>query len=206
MRHSPVQVEVARPERFDRAQVLLRILVVVALGVVGLTPWPFGLLYLGLPIAAAVLLSTRPAERFVDEDAPRIARGIGWLIELFAWLALVIDRPPFGAERPLRVSIAPSGSPTVGSALLRLLTAIPSALVLCLLGLVAAIAVVIGAIAILITTKQPEALWALQLAVVRWQARLLAYLGSLVPDYPPFVVDTAHGGEPPRVEASPLIH
>ena len=90
----------------------------------------------------------------------------------------------------MRLKVVRSGSPTVGSALLRILKAIPSALVLALLGLVSSIVWLIAAVSILLTDTYPARLWKFQYAVTGWQAHLLAYLASLVEPYPPFTLKT----------------
>ena len=64
--------------------------------------------------------------------------------------------------------------------------AIPSCLVLALLSIVSTIVSLIAAISILLMERYPMRLWNFQRGVVAWQARLLAYLASLVEPYPPF--------------------
>ena len=64
--------------------------------------------------------------------------------------------------------------------------AIPSALVLFLIGLLSSIVSLISAVSILMTERYPHGLWNFQRYVVRWEARLLAYIASLVETYPPF--------------------
>ena len=66
----------------------------------------------------------------------------------------------------------------------------PSALVLALLGLVSSIVWLIAAVSILFTEKYPAPLWNFQHAVIGWQARLLAYLASLIEPYPLFTLRT----------------
>jgi Domain of unknown function (DUF4389) len=89
-----------------------------------------------------------------------------------------------------------SGRPTTGSALLRLLTSIPSGFVLALLGVVATITGIIAGIFILVREDYPEALYGFHTGVVRWGARLLAYYASLTDEYPPFSLATHHRDEP----------
>jgi hypothetical protein len=83
-----------------------------------------------------------------------------------------------------------SGSPTVGSALLRVVLAIPSLVVLAVLAFVGSIIWVIAAVLVLVTENYPEGLWRFLLGLVRWEAWLLAYLASLVDQYPPFTLET----------------
>ena len=68
--------------------------------------------------------------------------------------------------------------------------AIPSALVLALIGIASWVVWIIAAISVLINETYPEGLWRFQRGVVRWEARLLGYIASLVEPYPPFSFDT----------------
>jgi hypothetical protein len=104
-------------------------------------------------------------------------------------VALLTDRLPGGGEKTVRFELERSGSPTVGSALLRILYAIPSLIVLAILGLVGAIVWVIAVVFILVNERYPEGFWRFLRALVRWEA-LLAYLASLVDRYPPFRLET----------------
>ncbi len=59
----PVTFDVARPERFERTQVILRILLLIIISIVtGTVGWIFGLVYLLLPVLAAILISNRGRE------------------------------------------------------------------------------------------------------------------------------------------------
>ncbi len=157
----PVTFELERPATMSRAHVFLRILILVLASWTVGSGGGLGLVYLGLPAAAAILIAQKDG-------------------------------------KPMRLEILPAGSPTVGTALLRIVKAIPSALVLGLLGIVSSLVWLIAAISILFN---PERLWNFQSGVVRWEARLLAYLASLVDAYPPFSFDTGPG-EPSTATAS----
>ncbi len=194
----PVQIHAQQPERYDRIQLLVRLLVVMVAGTLGIPAWPFGLFYLALPLVAAVLLTSQSGEHFMASDAPRIARVLAWLFEALAYLTLVTDRLPVRAQPRIRVQITPGGTPTLGSALLRLLTSVPSALVLLLCGMVSWVVVVIAALCVLVSTSYPRALWGFQLAVLRWNARLFVYHASLTDVYPPFALDTSHDESEPE--------
>ena len=118
-----------------------------------------------------------------------------WVLALYAYLGLLTDR--FPTEKPeeiVRFEIKTGGAPTAGSALLRLIYSIPSAVVLGLLGIVSAVILVIAAVMVLIQENYPDGLYNFQRGVLRWEARLLGYHASLVDQYPPFAVDT--GPEP----------
>jgi hypothetical protein len=192
----PVSFDVPRPEKFERPHVFLRLVVLIILSILGgAFGWILGLVYLLFPALAAIFISQKGAERFLQEDGPRMTGWIRWLMALYAYLALVTDR--FPTEKPeeiVRVQIETGGTPTVGSALLRIIFAIPSAIVLAILGLVSGIIWIIAAIMVLIQENYPDGLFGFQLGVLRWEARLLGYQASLVDPYPPFALDT--GAEP----------
>ena len=190
----PVAFNVPRPEKFERPQVALRILVILLLSILaGAVGWIFGLFYLAVPVLAAVFISQDGAEAyFKDTKMPMILR---WYLALYSYLAVLIDRfPTDEPEKIITFEFRPTGSPTVGSALLRLILSIPSALVLALLALVGLVVWVIAVVSILIRENYSDGLYNFQLGIMRWQARLLAYHASLVDEYPPFAVDT--GREP----------
>ncbi len=123
-----------------------------------------------------------------------------WLIAFYAYLAFLTDR--FPSERPeeiVRFEVKTEGTPTVGSALLRLIYSIPSAFVLAIIGIASAVIWLIAAVMILIQERYPEGLYNFQCGVLRWEARLLGYHASLVDRYPPFSIDT--GPEPSQATA-----
>lgn len=188
----PVSFDIARPEKFERPHVFLRIVVLIILSILGgAFGWILGLVYLLFPALAAIFISQKGAERFLQEDGPRMTGWIRWVMALYSYLGLVTDR--FPTEKPeeiVRVEIQTGGTPTVGSALLRIILAIPSAFVLAILGLISGIIWIIAAIMVLIQENYPDGLFGFQVGVLRWQARLLGYQASLVEPYPPFALDT----------------
>jgi hypothetical protein len=193
----PVTLDVERPPVFQRAHVFLRVGLLV---VIGWISHPIGLLWLGLPLVAAILVSQKGGQRYLDEDAPTVTRVLNWILDLVAYLALLTDRLPGRGEHSVRFQVDRSGSPTVGSALLRILYAIPSLIVLAILTFVGAIVWVIAVVLVLVHEKYPESLCRFLLGIVRWEACLLAYLASLVDRYPPFALET--GSVSPAAPAS----
>jgi hypothetical protein len=188
----PVTLEVDAPERFERIQLLLRVLVLVGAGALhnpigGL----LGSLYLLLPIIAAVLISQRGGSGFLDHDAGWLGSALDWIVALQAYMLFVTDRFPLEAgKRSTRLHVSASGTPTVGSALVRLFTSLPHALVLALLGCVAWLISLCAVVSILATENYPQAFRDFQRAYLGWIARVLAYHVSLVEAYPPFAMDT----------------
>jgi len=183
----PVTFDVDRPPVFRRAHVALRVVLLVVISWIG---HPFGLLWLVLPVIAAVFIAQKGGQRYLDEDGPKLTNVLRWILAVLAYLALLTDRLPGGGSQPVRFEVERSGSPTVGSALLRILYAIPSLIVLAIIGLVGAIVWVIAVVLILINENYPERFWRFLLALVRWEAWLLAYLASLADRYPPFRLET----------------
>jgi hypothetical protein len=183
----PVTFDVEPPPVFQRAHVFLRVGLLVVIGWIG---HPFGLLWLGVPVVAAIMVSQKGGQRYLDESGPIITRALNWILDLIAYLALLTDQLPGRGEHPVRFQIDRSGSPTVGSALLRILYAIPSLIVLAILTFVGAIVWLIAVVLVLVNEKYPDGLWRFLIGLVRWEANLLTYLASLVDRYPPFTLET----------------
>jgi hypothetical protein len=186
----PVQVEVVSPVVFARPQLLVRLLLAIALGLVGITAgWLGCLLYVVLPAIAAIAISSSGAT-FANGINDRLWRALVWLLQLWAFMALLVDRFPAERDHPVRIDIRFTGTPTVGAALSRLATSIPSGLVLAVLWFASGILVFVALLVVLVGVPMPASLLAFQRAVLRWNARLVAYHASLVAEYPPFVLDT----------------
>ena len=197
----PVTFDLERPSGMSRAHVFLRILILVLVSwIAGSSGW-LGLVYLGLPAIAAILIAQKGGDRYLREEGDRVSRWITFVVGVLAYVALLTDELPGGGKQPVRLEIVRSGAPTVGSALLRIIRAIPNALVLALLGLVSWVVWLIAAISILRNERYPESLWRFQRGVIRWEARLLGYLASLVEPYPPFALDTVSSEPPPVTDA-----
>ena len=192
MAEYPVVFDITRPEKFERPQVFLRILLLIIVSIVtGTVGWMFGFVYLLLPVLAAILVSNRGSQRFIEEDGPRVTGWLRWLVAFYAYLIILTDR--FPTERPgeiVRFEVRAGGSPTVGSALLRLIYSIPNAFVFLLIGIVSVAVWLIAAVMVLMWESYPEGLYNFQRGVLRWEARLLGYHASLVEEYPPFALDT----------------
>jgi hypothetical protein len=184
----PVSFDVTRPEKFERPQLGLRIVVLIIALILSEL---LSLLYLVFPALAAVFISQKGPERFLAEDGPRMTGWLRWVLALYAYIGILTDRVP--SEKPEEIvhfEVQTGGSPTVGSALLRLIYSIPSAFVLALLGFVAGIVWIIAAVMVLVQENYADGLFDFLRGVLRWEARLLAYHSSLVEQYPPFALDT----------------
>lgn len=183
----PVRFDVDHQPEFRRVQVVLRLLILIAISWVA---HPLGLIWLGLPIVAAILVSQKGGQRYLEEDGAKVTRVVRWIVAAIAYLALLTDELPGGREGAVRFEVERSGSPTVRSALLRILYAIPSLIVLAILGMVGAVVWVVALVLVLVNETYPESFWRFLCGLVRWYARLFAYLASLVDQYPPFRLET----------------
>jgi hypothetical protein len=189
MSHS-VTVDIPRPVRLTRHQVAVRLLLLIAAGLAGITlSLGFAALYIALPGLAAAGIGERGGARWLAEDTPRITRLLTWVAAIFAYFGLASDvLPTRHPERIAIVSLRPDGTPTVRGALLRLVLGLPSAFVLALLSWVSALAALAGVVCALVDERPRPGLVDLQAAFVRWAVRLLAYQASLVEEYPPFTL------------------
>jgi len=187
----PVHFAAIAPSRFTRLQLGLRLLAGLALGVIGVSAGGlFCLLYLLLPIAAAVRIATRGSSRdYALEDGPRVLLLLRWLASVTSWLGLAVERLPHDSpNETIRLSIDGTPSQSAGAAALRTLWGLPSALVLALLSLFGFLVWLWAALSILIGESMAQSAWAYLAGLQRYGYRLLAYQAALVDDYPPFAL------------------
>ena len=189
----PVHFDVTYPADFSRVQLALRVLLFVIIGMLGFSLGAlFLVLYLALPAFAAIQLSEVSQGEYLERDAPRIARVLRWVMAVYAYFALLTDRlPTREPDGAIELEIHAGGQPTVGSALLRILSAIPNALVLAIVLWFAAIAWIVAFLLVLVRERYGHWLFDFQTGVLRWMVRLLAYQASIVEPYPPFSLGEA---------------
>ena len=196
MTDPPVHVEVASPQRYDRGQLAARVVFAIVLGWLGISAgWVSWLLSPGGSADRGDRNQHAQPREYPARLGPPLWRGLAWLLQLSAYMMFLTDRFPLGAPA-VSFEVDISARPTVGSSLLRLVTSIPSAIVLCFLSLISGVMWLISAIGVLVVAHVPDSILGYQRGVLRWQARLVAYHASLVNDYPPFMLDT-HGHLPP---------
>jgi Domain of unknown function (DUF4389) len=183
----PVVFDVERPPAFQRAHVLLRVALLVVIGWIG---HPLGLLWIGIPVVAAILVSQKGGRRYLDENGPPVTRVLKWILDITAYVALLTDRLPAPGEHPVRFEVERSGAPTTGSTLLRILYVIPSLIVFAFLMFVGSFVWVIAVVCVLVNERYPAGMWRFLRGLLRWEACVLAYLASLVDRYPPFTLET----------------
>jgi Domain of unknown function (DUF4389) len=183
----PVVFDLERPSAFQRAHVLLRVALLVVIGWIG---HPLGLLWIGIPVVAAILVSQKGGQRYLDEHGPTVTRVLNWILDITAYLALLTDRLPGPGQHPVRFEIERSGAPTTSSTLLRILYVIPSLIVFAFLMFVGSIVWVIAVVCVLVNERYPAGMWRFLRGLLRWEACVFAYLASLVDRYPPFTLET----------------
>ena len=191
----PATFDVETPDEFDKAQLVLRVLIVIVLSVLQIGSIVFSAAYLLLPVMAAVLVSQKGAEQYLAESETGVTKWLRYLLGFYSYMALATDKlPTESPERVVKLQVQPNGEPTVGSALTRIVLATPHAFVLGLLSFVFAIVWIIAAVSIVISGSYPQ--WAASFikGYLRWIARLMAYMASLVDEYPPFSFQNG-GGE-----------
>lgn len=198
----PVAFDVEQPERFDRGQVALRLLILILLAVLGgALGWIYGLVYLAIPVLAAILIAQKGSEQYIADAPNNMVRWLRVITGFYAYIALLTDKLPDDSPGGgVRFDVDSHGAPSLGDALLRIILAIPHAIVLWFLGIVAAILAIIAAVMILVQESYPASIYGFLRGYVRWQARVLAYMAALTQDYPPFELDTS-GGAPAGPQA-----
>ena len=122
----PVMFDVARPEKMGRAHVFLRILLVILVSSVAGSGDGFGLIYLGLPVVAAILIAQKSGDRYLAENGETMTKVLAFIVGFLAYVALLTDELPGLGHQNIAFGITRTGSPTVGSALWRIVKAIPS--------------------------------------------------------------------------------
>lgn len=188
----PVHYFVTRPERFSRLQLAMRFIAFLALGALGLS---FGALflfaYLALPvIAVSRLAAGRSARTYVGEDGTKILAVLRWVAAISAWASLVADRlPARSPDETVSLTLERAATPSSSSAAWRVITGIPSAIVLALLGFIGVLVWLWAALSVLVTERVGRRSFKFLVGLQRWSLRLLMYQASLVDEYPPYSFD-----------------
>src|SRR5439155_13825061 len=91
----PVAFDLDRPPLFRRVHVALRLALLLVISWIG---HPFGLLWLGLPVIAAIFIAQKGGQRYLDEEGPKLTGVLRWVVAVLAYLALLTDRLPGGGE------------------------------------------------------------------------------------------------------------
>ncbi len=114
-----------------------------------------------------------------------------WNVNVAAYVGLLRDEyPPFGdGPYPVQYEVEYPERRVRWTVLLRIILAIPHAIVLIFLGLALLVTLLISWFAILFTGNYPEGLYKFAVGVIRWQTRFESYVFLLRDEYPPFSLD-----------------
>src|SRR5581483_3285826 len=102
-RDYPVQIDPISPAHFDRLQLVLRVVIAVVLGWVGLRG--------GWLVCFAIAISSVGSERYLRDIAPPLWRVLAWLLRLQAYMSLVVDRFPTGDAAGVEIQLRCTGQP-----------------------------------------------------------------------------------------------
>jgi hypothetical protein len=171
------------PKQRERIHVLIRLVFLMAVAALGCGSL-YWLAYLALPAAAALLIAQKGGERYIAEEGSGFARPLHWLAAAYCYLWLLTDGIQYGPQSPLQFDLVPSGVPTPGSALMKLITSLPAMLLLALLSFLGTILWIVGAFILLVAGTLPAAIADFIEMTLRYQFRLIAYHLSLVDAYP----------------------
>ena len=186
----PVTFSVQPTERFRRVNLLLRLGVFFILG--WLSEFGLSVLYLLAPIVSAILIAQRGGAEFHSRHGETYRRALRFYVGLTAYLRCATDDfPSWNEERAVRLDVNYMGTPTVGSALLRLITVIPHLIILALMGAVSFVLILVAYVTVLVDESVPDWVVRFQSGVSAWEARALGYYVSLVDEYPPFRFESA---------------
>ena len=201
----PVTFDIAYPQKMDRVQIAIRIGILIVLSILGgAISWIWGGMYIIIPVVAAIMISQRGAEKYLAEADENMTKWLRLLMAFHSYLGLLTDRLPNEDPREtLTFEVRPTGTPSAGQTLLRIILAIPHYIVIALLDIVAIVLVIIAAIMILVQESYPEGIFNFLRGLNRWQARVYAYLAGLVEAYPPFALDTGPESSAMQPQAPP---
>lgn len=195
----PVSFSVTPPVRPSKLQARLAItflVIVLAFGYIAdfngwLSVVFFGTIFampvlLAVPVLAAMLISQKGGEQYLAEAEQGPISWLRYVMGFFSWMSFASGKFP-AQQDVVDLQVQPSGTPTAGSALLRIILVIPLAIALLCSGIIFMYCWTVAAVSILVKGTNPE--WAAKAirGYLRATARVLAYAASLVDEYPPFL-------------------
>jgi hypothetical protein len=198
----PVIFDIKQQDAFDRVHIAIRLVIFIILSILaGAIGWIFGLLYLAVPVLAAIFIAQKGAKQYFAEADQNMVLWLRWIIAFYSYLFLLTDRlPNEDPKETLRFDVKPEGEPTAGGVLVRIILAIPHLIVLAVIGIIAVILLIIAAIMVLAQEKYPAGIFDFLRADMRWNVRVFVYLAGFAQEYPPFAFDT--GPEGPEAVAA----
>jgi len=214
----PVSYSIQRPDQYNRLTVLFRLILVIPhailVGAGGVTFLNFTLsqhfgggnsyvpiIYSGLlTVVLEILVFIAWFAILFTGRFPQSFQGFcimifRWTQNVGAYVYLLADPyPPFGpGPYPLDLQIQPADEHNRLTTFFRIILVIPHAIVLFFLGIAAGVLTVVAWFAILITGQYPEAFYEFVVGVLRWSARVTAYMYLFVDEYPPFSLSGEEG-------------
>src|SRR3954454_11050016 len=122
----PVTFDIAYPQKMDRVQIAIRIGILIVLMLVGAGALVSGGMYIIIPVVAAIIISQRGGTRYVAESDENVTKWLRVLVAFHAYLGLLTDRFPNEEPREtLTFEVRPTGTPSAGQTLLRIILGIP---------------------------------------------------------------------------------
>jgi hypothetical protein len=196
----PIQVQIAaRPARFERSGLFLRILATIAIGWTGA-----GTVIYILPLVSAILTwRRRDGQSFQDAYGADYDKFFGFWVGFEAWRTFAAADVPSWPNEAKSKRIQNSSftiayqTPSVGGALLRYLTIIPHAVFYWLLSIVLFFAFLVAFVTVLVSESIPGWVQSLFRGNVAYQARTMGYYMALVDQYPPFSLQEPPDYHPP---------
>jgi Domain of unknown function (DUF4389) len=183
MSDHPVQLEVTIPARTARLHVVTRLVLLVALGVLGTSAVTWAV-YLAIPAVVTLVVSQKGGDQYVASASRPIVNVLRWFASAYGYLWMLTDALPTTQGHPVDLHVTPGGHPTMGSALSRLITSLPALLVLAVLSAVAGLLWIVAAVVVLVRERMPAGIARFIAVVLRFQFRLVAYHLSIVDRYP----------------------
>jgi hypothetical protein len=179
----PVQLHVDKLSHMPRIQIAIRLVIVVAIGLIG---WSsiYWLLYLQIPAVVALVVLHKGTAHYVERTVPGLVRALRWLAVAYAYLCFLTDVLPTTEGSPVDLRIEATARPTPRSALMRILTSLPAMVLVALLAAAGSLVWVVVAVYALVTERIPGPLADFLVLVLRVKFRLAAYHLSLVDRYP----------------------
>lgn len=191
----PLVLTIREDKRFSRGQLAIR-LALAAVVVALFKPLSVlaVLVYIGLPLWGAVSIARHGARYALLRGQP-IKRWLERFLGVGAYLLLISDQFPRDPnQRAVRITFHPGAVPTPMGALLRVLLSLPQAVILVVIGAASTVVWCAAMLMVLASGRYPQTLHKVQVGVLAFAARLLAYHLSLVEAYPPFSLQANHFG------------
>lgn len=206
----PVHLRIERAPRLERIHVVIRLVLLVAIGLIGMSS-VYWMLYLGLPAVVAGIVLQRGGATFLMKEGPRVVRVLRWLTGAYAYLWLLTDVlpsfEPIGPGGPGSVDfeVVIGGTPSGPSALLRIVYSLPALVLAALLSIAASVLWLVGAGFVLVRERMPARIADFLAMTLRYQARLVAYHLSLVERYPTLEDQTVGEVTEEDASGSPVV-